>query len=185
MDARKVGIGAAILGLVTLGVSKLMSSSSPPANTPLPKGWAASLPIIGKLDPSIQGMAQQVLVNAANEGIDLVVTQGLRDNALQAQLYAQGRTAPGAIVTNAPPGSSWHNFGLAFDVAVLKDGKATWPENEALWQRIGAIGKAVGLEWGGDFHTINDRPHFEYHPGLTLAMARAGQRPGSSGTTIV
>jgi peptidoglycan L-alanyl-D-glutamate endopeptidase CwlK len=180
MDARKVGIGAAVLGLVTLGVSKLMSSSSSHPSGPLPKGWAASLPIIGKLDPSIQRMAQQVLVDAASQGIDLVVTQGLRDNALQAELYAKGRTTPGPIVTNAPPGSSWHNFGLAFDVAVLKDGKATWPEDEALWQRIGAIGKAVGLDWGGDFHTIKDRPHFEYHPGMTLAMARAGQRPGTA-----
>jgi D-alanyl-D-alanine dipeptidase len=186
MDTRKVGIGAAIFGLVAIGVSKLMtSSSSPPSSGSQPKGMAASLPLIHKLDPSIQGMAQQVLVNAANEGIDLIVTQGLRDNALQARLYAQGRTAPGAIVTNAPPGSSWHNFGLAFDVAVLDaNGKTTWPEDDALWHRIGGIGKALGLDWGGDFHTIKDRPHFEYHPNMSLAMARAGQRPGSSGTMM-
>jgi peptidoglycan L-alanyl-D-glutamate endopeptidase CwlK len=97
--------------------------------------------------------------------------------AEQARLYAQGRTAPGAIVTKAQPGSSWHNFGLAFDVAPLVNGRPAWPNDEALWDLIGRYGKAAGLDWGGDFLTIKDRPHFEYHPGLTLAQARAGARP--------
>jgi peptidoglycan LD-endopeptidase CwlK len=107
-----------------------------------------------------------------------VVTTGYRDPALQAQLYAQGRTAPGSVVTNAPPGSSWHEFGLAFDVAVMgPNGNPTWPNDVALWSRIGAAGKAAGLQWGGDFTTLTDRPHFEFHPGVTLSMARAGRVP--------
>ena len=143
-----------------------------------PRGMAQSEPFIAKLHPSIQDMAREVLTRASNVGIDLVITQGLRDNEEQARLYAQGRTAPGSIVTNAPPGSSWHNFGLAFDVAVLNaEGKATWPEDSALWERIGQVGKAAGLTWGGDFTSIKDRPHFEYHPGVTLADARQGKRP--------
>lgn len=143
-----------------------------------PPGLARSEPLIRKLHPSIQDRARETLVRAFSQGVSLIVTQGLRTNEEQARLYAQGRTAPGAIVTNAPPGSSWHNFGLAFDVAVLDDmGKTTWPENSALWQKIGTIGKSTGCAWGGDWTTIKDRPHFEYHPGLTLADARAGGRP--------
>ncbi len=176
MDTRKVGLGAAIAGIILLIGRKLMDSSN---NKPV-KGMAASTSFIKSLHPSIQPMAKAVLQEAANQGIDLVVTFGSRTNEQQAALYAQGRTAPGAIVTNAPPGSSWHNFGLAFDVAVLANGKPTWPTNEALWQKIGAIGKSVGLDWGGDFTSIKDRPHFEYHPGITLASARTGVRPTGS-----
>jgi peptidoglycan L-alanyl-D-glutamate endopeptidase CwlK len=177
MDTRKIGLGAAVVGVILLIGRKLMDSNKPV------KGMSASMPYIKSLHPSIQGLAKDVLQDAANQGLDLVITFGNRTNEQQAALYAQGRTAPGPIVTNAPPGSSWHNFGLAFDVAVLVNGKPTWPTNEALWQKIGAIGKARGLTWGGDFTSIKDRPHFEYHPGITLADARAGTRP--SGSAIV
>lgn len=172
MNTRQVGLGAAIAGIIMIVGSKLIETAKPE-----PKGMKASLPFINRLDPAIQDLAKGLLVKAAQDGIELVVVQGLRTNEEQARLYAQGRTAPGAVVTNSPPGSSWHNFGLAFDVAIYNNGKAEWPENEQLWQRIGAIGKSIGLEWGGDFKSIRDRPHFEYHPGMTLSMARAGQRP--------
>lgn len=138
--------------------------------------------MISKLHPSIRPMAEALLRDAEAAGISLVITQGLRTNEEQARLYAQGRTAPGKIVTYAPAGSSWHNFGLAFDVALLRDGKPTWPNDLKLWARIGELGKAVGLAWGGDFPPVNgkdrkDRPHFEHHPGVSLSQARAGQRP--------
>lgn len=161
-----VGTAAAVAGLAT---KKLLDSPEPP-------GMARSEPLIAQLHPRIQDMARETLVRAYKQGLSLIVTQGLRTNEEQARLYAQGRTTPGQIVTNAPPGSSWHNFGLAFDVAVLDPyGKSTWPENEALWQKIGTIGKSTGLQWGGDWTSIKDRPHFEYHPGLTLTDARAGR----------
>ena len=47
---------------------------------------------------------------------DFEVTQGLRTYAEQDALYAQGRTVPGEIVTNAAAGYSWHNFGNAVDL---------------------------------------------------------------------
>lgn len=139
---------------------------------------------IESLDPSIQSYARDFLNAASGAGISLVITDGYRSLDEQARLYAQGRTAPGPIVTHAPPGSSWHNFGLAFDVAVLHDGKATWPNDLALWQRIGDLGKSVGLEWGGDFPTKEtDRPHFQRPAGLTLAQARNGERPPTDSDT--
>lgn len=170
LDWKKVaGIGAVLAGGAFV-IEKLTQ--------PEPRGLKQSERYIAKLDPSIQSMARELLQRAANVGIDLVVTQGLRTNAEQQALYDQGRTTEGPIVTNAPPGSSWHNFGLAFDVAVLSpEGKATWPNDSALWDRIGQLGKASGLTWGGDFASIKDRPHFEYHPGVTLADARQGKKP--------
>lgn len=140
-------------------------------------GMAASEKYIGQLDLSLQAKAHALLIRAAVLGIPLVVTQGYRDPKEQARLYAQGRTAPGPIVTNAPPGSSWHEYRLAFDVAVLAGGKPTWPNDVKLWDRIGAVGKSLGLTWGGDFASIKDRPHFEYHPGFGLAEARQGRKP--------
>lgn len=39
----------------------------------------------------------------------------------QASLYAQGRDKPGLVVTNAKPGLSFHNYGLATDWAYFPD----------------------------------------------------------------
>ncbi len=141
-------------------------------------GLSRSEPQIRKLHPSIQPMARELLQRAANVGIQLVVTNGLRTNEEQARLYAQGRTAPGPKVTNAKPGTSWHNYGLAFDVAKFDNGKPEWPNDTGYWNRIGAIGQQVGLRWGGNsFGDFKDYPHFEYHPDLTINDAMAGRRP--------
>lgn len=142
---------------------------------------------IATLHESLRPFAEQLIEAAPASGIRLVVTEALRSSAYQAQLYAQGRTVPGpgasptrplgSIVTKAHPGSSWHEFGLAFDVAILEDGKATWPNDRGLWEEIGELGESLGLEWGGRFKTILDLPHFQRRGGLTLAEARAGKRP--------
>lgn len=140
-------------------------------------GWQRSQALIDKLHPSIQPMARQTLSDAWEQGVSLTVTQGLRTMEEQQALYDQGRTKPGAIVTNARPGDSWHNHGLAFDVAIFDGGKPSWPNDSQLWAKIGAIGKANGLTWGGEFKSILDLPHFEFHPGMTLAEAKSGKRP--------
>lgn len=122
------------------------------------------------LDPIVEKMARALLVAAEHEGIHLLVTSTLRTYQEQADIYAQGRTRPGKRVTNARPGYSWHNFGLAFDVVPLVYGKPVWNSN--CWSRIGALGRALGLTWGGDFSSLKDLAHFEYHPNLDLAEAR-------------
>ncbi len=138
-----------------------------------PPGMAASEHYISTLNVKIQSRARQFIINAYRAGIDAVITSGTRGNPEQAQLYEQGRTTPGNIVTNAPPGTSWHNYGLAFDVAILVNGKPTWPDNSnPVWQKLGAIGAKLGLEHGLSF---GDAPHFDYHPNLTIAQARAGK----------
>jgi D-alanyl-D-alanine carboxypeptidase-like protein len=79
----------------------------------------------------------------------------------QQAIYAQGRTTPGNIVTNAQPGDSYHNFGLAFDVVPTEyKSLPNWNPSGDYWQIIGNIGKNLGLTWGGDFSTP-DKPHFE------------------------
>lgn len=60
-----------------------------------------------------------------------------------------------AIVTNAGPGQSSHNYRAAFDFVPLIEGKPYWrtktPEDLALWARFGEIGINAGLEWAGSW----------------------------------
>ncbi len=127
--------------------------------------------------PLVATKARQLIERAYREGINVIITQGLRTVEEQNELYAQGRTKPGKIVTNAKGGYSYHNYGLAFDFAVLNDdGSVSWNVDEK-WKRVGAIGKSLGLEWGGDWKDFKDYPHFQYTFGLSLADLRAGKRP--------
>lgn len=106
---------------------------------------------------------------------------GARTYAEQAALYAQGRTAPGSIVTNAGPGSSNHNFGIAMDIAVFASGfyngmkRPRSRQLEAvaveMYQQLGPIGEAAGLEWGGRWRSP-DLPHYQMPAGLTMAQIR-------------
>jgi peptidoglycan L-alanyl-D-glutamate endopeptidase CwlK len=122
--------------------------------------------------PEVRELAERHIALCEAEGIELLVTFGCRSLIEQKALYAMGRTAPGKVVTNARPGFSWHNFGRAYDVAVLTDGKPDWTSKR--YTRVGELGKSIGLIWGGDFKAVRgDLGHFEYHPNLTLAQARA------------
>lgn len=111
-------------------------------------------------------------------GIDLLAISTYRDFESQNVLYSQGRTAPGRIVTNARSGQSFHNFHVAFDVVPLRDGKPVWGTSGAdgeLWQQIGVLGEAQGLEWAGRWKRFREFPHFQYTGGLTLADFNAGK----------
>lgn len=125
-------------------------------------------------------------------GIDLLVTCTYRCPADQNKLYAQGRTTDGRIVTRARAGNSMHQYRIAYDVVPLRDGKPVWEtsgngidndpfdddkDSLELWQRVGELGKACGLEWAGDWKRNREFPHFQYTGGLTLAELRAGKVP--------
>lgn len=98
----------------------------------------------------------------SSEGIFFRVTQGYRTFAEQAAIYAQGRTAPGKIVTKAAPGHSWHEFGLAVDVApdiaAVPGFQPDWNLAHPAWARLVAVGTSLGLLDGKGF---NDEPHFQ------------------------
>lgn len=106
------------------------------------------------LSPIIRPKVDVFLASVKAAGIDLLVTCTLRSMPEQATLYAQGRTAPGAIVTNAKPGDSAHNYGLALDVVPIVNGKPDWQFNamhpDPAWDKVGRLGKLAGLQWLGD-----------------------------------
>lgn len=105
-------------------------------------------------------------------GISILLTCTFRPGEEQDRLYAQGRTAPGRIVTNAKAGQSKHNATTAsgapaaeaFDIVPLRHGKPIWGtdgEDLEVWQHIGEHGKAVGLKWAGEWVKFREYPHFE------------------------
>ena len=136
---------------------------------------------LSDLVPVCKDRAERFLNLANAAGIDLLVTSTYRDLESQAALFAQGRSKPGAIVTNARPGQSWHNWRCAFDVVPLRNGKPVWgtsgPDGD-LWRKIGEMGEAAGLEWAGRWTgKLREMAHFQYTGGLTLAELQKGKVP--------
>jgi peptidoglycan L-alanyl-D-glutamate endopeptidase CwlK len=132
---------------------------------------------ISTLHPLVIGKAKELIIRAEKElGIKLRVTSALRTWAEQTNLYAKGRTTPGKKVTNAKAGSSYHNFGLAIDVVEIKNGKALWRNPN--WNKIAELGKSIGFEWGGDWKSFKDKPHFQLTFGKSLAVLRELYRSG-------
>lgn len=117
---------------------------------------------IATLLPEVQPMARELVHKAALAGITIRVISGLRSYAEQDALYAQGRTAPGEIVTNASAGHSNHNFGIAFDIGVFEGN--SYLDDSPKYKAVGVIGMDLGLEWGGNWTTIVDQPHFQLRP---------------------
>jgi len=125
------------------------------------------------LHPELKKKALQLINEAAKSKLYIKITQGLRTIAEQNALYAQGRGGSGKIVTNAKGGQSYHNYGLAFDFAFT--GADPYKGNFAA---VGAIGKRLGLEWGGDWPIgKKDMPHFQLTFGLSIKQLLAGARP--------
>lgn len=132
-----------------------------------------------RLHPLVDVKRMDLIKLAELKGIRLITTSGLRTFAEQDALYAKGRTSPGDIVTNARAGESWHNYGVAFDVAFDNgSGVPTWEEYDMNdngiddWDEIGEIGDRVGLEWGGTWKQFLDRPHFQYTFGKSMSELR-------------
>ena len=136
---------------------------------------------ISGLQPELRDKAQAVFAAAAAEGVDIMVVTGLRTFAEQTRLFSQGRTTPGSVVTNARAGESYHNFGLAFDFVVVKNGAAVWNQNHKDWIRFVEIAKAHGFEWGGDWKTFKDFPPRQKAASFTIDQAMEKMESVASG----
>ena len=127
---------------------------------------------IAKLHPSVRNEVTKIIheCDIALPGRAKVrVTQGLRTFAEQDALYQQGRTTAGKKVTNAKAGQSIHNYGFAVDICLIIDGKiASWETSKdwdndqvADWYECVKIFAKHGWEWGGNWKTFKDLPHFD------------------------
>lgn len=134
---------------------------------------------IAKLHPQVRDKIRKFINDVyTKHQVQLVIVQDYRTYVQQDALYAKGRTASGSVVTNARGGQSNHNFALAVDVFPLwEDGKLHMDvksdqKNIKILKKIAPIGKGIGLEWGGDWKSIIDNPHFQLKTGKTMAQLR-------------
>ncbi|MGH7833206.1 MAG: M15 family metallopeptidase [Candidatus Binatia bacterium] len=131
---------------------------------------------IATLHPKAQELARQFLEAAAasqelaTAGIVVKIISGTRTYQEQSELFAQGRTKPGNIVTKARAGQSNHNFGMAWDVGLFSGNE--YLSESPLYDVVGGIGKQLGLEWGGDWASFPDRPHFQLKTEIALGEVR-------------
>ena len=110
---------------------------------------------------------------ALGDGVTVKLLSGTRTYAEQNALYAQGRTKPGNKVTNAKGGQSNHNFGIAWDIGIFKGG--AYLGESPLYAKAGPIVLAatLGVEWGGNWTTIVDQPHYQLATEKSIAQVRA------------
>jgi peptidoglycan L-alanyl-D-glutamate endopeptidase CwlK len=115
-----------------------------------------------------------------------------RSNKEQDALYAKRPK-----VTNAKGGESYHNYGLAIDIVLLKDKNgdgtfetASWETNVdfdgdgvADWMEVVKIFKSYGWEWGGDWK-FTDMPHFQKTYGLSIKQLQSKTK-GVGGTNFL
>lgn len=103
-----------------------------------------------------------LLVNGSME-VHLRVTRAFATFAEQAALYAQGRTTPGQIVTNAQPMDSMHIYGLAVDgcpdLPGLPNWQPDWDSLDLRWKQFLLQATNCELAEGATWRTVKDFPH--------------------------
>lgn len=144
---------------------------------------------LSELHPKFRPRVEQWLAAVEARGIDLLVVETRRTMAVAEAYFAQGRQSPIEInelrrkaglrtiglqecvrvITKAPPGMSWHIYGLAVDFVPMVGRVLDWnydPDDAAdYYDEIAEEAKRLGMTWGGDWRSFKDYPHVEWHPG--------------------
>lgn len=139
---------------------------------------------IATLHLEAQRLARIFMSAAADFDVTVKIISGTRSYAEQDALFAKGRTAPGDIVTNAKGGQSNHNFGIAWDIGLFKDGAYLAGGNDdeiSLYAKVSSL-RPDGVEWGGNWTTFKDPPHYQVETGLTVSKVRERFEKGHSYT---
>lgn len=110
------------------------------------------------LAPQFREMVIAALSEAQLMGVDLHIYEGFRSLERQQYLWDSGRSRPGPIVTNAKPGQSAHNWGLAADLVAKVDGKWSWDEKKVPYKKLVALYEKIGLKSLAPFELV----HVEY-----------------------
>ncbi|WP_064608612.1 M15 family metallopeptidase [Streptobacillus moniliformis] len=125
------------------------------------------------IHPKLIRLMEKVI---ANSPYDFKITQGLRTAEYQNQLYQQGRTVKGSIVTNCDGYIKKSNhqakssgYGHAIDICLYipneKDIKKLYDVSKLtaianVFKKY-AIDRGLNVSWGGDWKSFKDYPHFE------------------------
>lgn len=107
-------------------------------------------------NPELKDKENELIKRCQEEGINIRVTEDVRSVDTQNEYYNSGKNVTGVSGSNY---GSNHQWGIAFDVYVNTDSNTTEYDEET-YERVGQIGKELGLEWGGDWKEY-DTPHFQ------------------------
>jgi peptidoglycan LD-endopeptidase CwlK len=144
------------------------------------------------MHPVVKEKTREVIIGSFQKGVPILITSGFRSFAEQTAIFAKGRDKFGQVirakdvVSNARPGRSMHNYGLAADyVLLMPDGKSiSWStardgdrDGHRDWFEVAEIAKSHGFEWGGDWDRFVDMPHIQMTFGLTIDDLCRGLRP--------
>ncbi len=128
-----------------------------------PKMTADTMSVIKTLVPEAQPKFAQLVENLEARGVHIIAKEGRRSLERQTELYNQGRTTPGEIVTGTIKGSK-HLQGLAMDIvpASVVD-KPHWAPEDPVWDIVGEEVAKLGLKWGISARPGGkDKPHVEW-----------------------
>lgn len=115
------------------------------------------------LEPDFKPQVEELIAKTETAtGRKWAASDARRTMAQQRDIYAQGRTKPGKVVSNAKPGQSAHNFGYAVDLWPLTtDGDFDWGARQSLFKVMADIAVDMGLTAGFYFKSFLDMPHVE------------------------
>lgn len=133
---------------------------------------------VSLLRDDVEANCRKLLERCKEAGLNVLITNTVRDKEYQEYLYAQGRTRSGSIVTNSKtPTFHSDTAGLAFDFC--KNIKGHEYDDTAFFKQVAAIAKEMGFSWGGDWKSFVDMPHIQWDNGgeWTSAMIREGKLP--------
>jgi peptidoglycan L-alanyl-D-glutamate endopeptidase CwlK len=133
---------------------------------------------IQKAHPIIRKELEALYIECNNllpKGVRLRFSSVFRSVAEQNALFNQRPK-----ITNARGGQSIHNYGCAFDYVILldKDNNGTfesieWNVSNKYHKQVIAFFKSKGYEWGGDWKSFKDFPHFQKAFGLTWQQLKS------------
>lgn len=125
------------------------------------------------LRADVRANCEAFLAECKSAGLNVLVTETVRDEEYQRSLVAQGYASKNATV----PTFHSTKAGLAFDIC--KNVKGHEYDDAAFFQKCGEIGEKVGFTWGGRWKSFPDRPHFQWDDNKrhTSTMIRSGKLP--------
>lgn len=123
-----------------------------------------------RMNPAFVQTVLRVMAAMKARGFSMVLLEGYRSPERQDALAAQGNH-----VTQAKGGQSKHQYGLAVDLAPIRDGKVVISERDPwamqAYQALGEESQAAGLTWGGNW-SFKDFGHIEQTGSLKALLGK-------------
>lgn len=121
---------------------------------------------IGNLHKYVRTKFRRFIKEAEKTGWKVLITSGYRTFAKQLQLKQENSN-------NASPGNSWHNYGMALDINLIRGNeRVRKADSIGKWRSTGVpqIAESMGMTWGGDFATYHDPVHFDFRNSVGISI---------------